>query len=587
MENEIIKNTSFYRFSEKSIKKLNSVLWSKINEHNSENISFKEKFYLYENSIESKPKCYCGSDLKFIDMCNGFRNFCSKKCMYGSEEVKEKRKETSTLNWGVDNPSKSVAIKNKVKQTNNLLYGVDYPLQSTDVLNKSKEIFIEKYGVDNPSKLKEVREKAEKTMLDKFGVSHAMQSSEIKEELKEFFIEKYGVDNPSKLKEVREKAEKTMLDKWGVRYALQNKNLLDKAQLTNFIKYGEKSYRLTENYQEIIKKKIFEKNSTMVNTDKYTLIHTSIGEYTIFCSDCKSEFTIQRQLWRNRIKENKEICLNCAPINNGISVDEKKIVSYVRSIYSGEIIENYKVDKKEIDIYLPKLKIGIEYNGLYWHSELNKNKNYHYNKMKFFNDLGISLLQIWEDDWTYKNDIVKSIIKNKIGQSERIFARNCDIKELYDQKLVKDFLVKNHIQGFVGSSIKIGLFYKNELVSLMTLGNLRKPLGQKSKNYSYELLRFCNKINFTVVGGASKLFNFFLKKYAVNEVVSYSLNNYSTGNLYKKLNFTFGGETSVNYHWCKNGIRYHRFNFRKDKLVKEGFDKTKTEVEMIVSRFVL
>ena len=143
---------------------------------------------------------------------------------------------------------------------------------------------------------------------------------------------------------------------------------------------------------------------------------------------------------------------------------------------------------------------------------------------------------------------------------------------------------ENHIQGFVGSNIKLGLFFNNELVSLMTFGNLRKSLGQVSKKGVYELLRFCNKINISVIGGASKLFKFFIKNYKVEEVISYSLNSYSDGNLYKNIGFNLENNTDINYFWCKNGIKYHRFNFRKDKLVKEGYDVTKTESEIMYER---
>jgi hypothetical protein len=256
----------------------------------------------------------------------------------------------------------------------------------------------------------------------------------------------------------------------------------------------------------------------------------------------------------------------------------------IKEIYNGEIIENFRYDRKEIDIYLPELKIGFEYNGLYWHSELNKNKNYHYDKLLFFNNLGINLIQVWEDDWKYKQNIIKSMISNKILKSERIFARKCEIKEIVDNKLIRDFLEENHIQGFVGSNIKLGLFFNNELVSLMTFGNLRKSLGQVSKKGVYELLRFCNKLNTSVIGGASKLFNFFIKNYKVEEVISYSLNSYSDGNLYKNIGFNLENNTDINYFWCKNGIKYHRFNFRKDKLVKEGYDVTKTESEIMYER---
>ena len=118
---------------------------------------------------------------------------------------------------------------------------------------------------------------------------------------------------------------------------------------------------------------------------------------------------------------------------------------------------------KELDIYLPELNLAFEFNGLYWHSELHKDRRYHLEKTKLCADKGINLIHIWEDDWDNKVEICKSIILNKIGKSERIYARKCDIR-IVDNKLVREFLDINHIQGFVGSKIKIGLYYNYELV---------------------------------------------------------------------------------------------------------------------------
>lgn len=164
---------------------------------------------------------------------------------------------------------------------------------------------------------------------------------------------------------------------------------------------------------------------------------------------------------------------------------------------------------------------------------------YHLDKTKKSLENGINLFHIWEDDWKHKKDIVKSMIVNKLGKTpNRIFARKCKVYEVKDNKLVRNFLEENHIQGFVGSKIKFGLFYNGELVSLMTFGNLRKSLGQKSKEGSYEMLRFCNKLNYNVIGGASKLLNYFIKNFKVNEIISYSDSSRSNGNLYKQLGFS-------------------------------------------------
>jgi hypothetical protein len=115
----------------------------------------------------------------------------------------------------------------------------------------------------------------------------------------------------------------------------------------------------------------------------------------------------------------------------------------------------------------------------------------------------------------------------------------------------------------------------------MTFGRLRKSLGQRSKEDTYELLRFCNKLNTNVVGGASKLLKYFEMKYKPIEIISYSDNSRSNGDLYEKIGFKLSHDTVPNYYWVIDGIRKHRFNYRKDKLVKEGHDINKTEIEIM------
>ena len=195
-------------------------------------------------------------------------------------------------------------------------------------------------------------------------------------------------------------------------------------------------------------------------------------------------------------------------------------------------------------------------------------------------------MHIWEDDWNYKKDIVKSMILNKLGKTpNKIFARKTEIKEINDNKLVREFLDINHIQGFVGSKVKIGLFFENELVSLMTFGNRRVAMGKKLTNKGeFELLRFCNKLNTNVIGGASKLFKYFIKNYNPIEITTYADRSFSQGELYRTLGFTFIGKTQPNYYYVINKHKKHRFNFRKDILIKQGFDSNKTEHEIMLER---
>lgn len=240
--------------------------------------------------------------------------------------------------------------------------------------------------------------------------------------------------------------------------------------------------------------------------------------------------------------------------------------------------------KKELDIVIDSKKIAVEYNGVYYHSDLFIDSNYHIEKTKDCNKSGLRLVHIFEDEWTYKKDIVKSRLLNILNRTpNKIYARNTIVKEVSSKDASK-FLEDNHIQGKVNSSIRIGLYYKEELISLMTFSGLRKNLGQSAKNNHYELLRFCNKINTTIVGGASKLISHFEKKYTPEEIISYADIRWSEGNLYEVLDFIKVSITPPNYFYVEGSKRLNRFNFRKDLLVKAGYDETKTEKEIMKQR---
>jgi len=144
----------------------------------------------------------------------------------------------------------------------------------------------------------------------------------------------------------------------------------------------------------------------------------------------------------------------------------------------------------------------------------------------------------------FKQHIIKSIILNKLNLIQnKIYARKCVVKEV-NSKDTRSFLDNNHIQGFSKSSYKLGLYYNNELVSLMTFG-YRHTNSKKE----FELIRFCNKINLNVIGSASKLFNYFLNNYKIDEtyILSYADISLFNGHMYVMLNFKEIYLTKLNY----------------------------------------
>lgn len=161
----------------------------------------------------------------------------------------------------------------------------------------------------------------------------------------------------------------------------------------------------------------------------------------------------------------------------------------------------------------------------------------------------------------------------------RIFARKCKVA-LIDAKQANDFLESNHIQGSCQSKYRYGLYYNDELVSVMTFGKSR------FSDNEFELLRFCNKLYTNVIGGASKLFKHFLKDHSeITNIVSYADRRWSIGNLYEKLGFVRCSISEPSYYYITNSnVRQNRMNFQKHKLVAEGFDPNKTEHEIMLER---
>jgi len=239
----------------------------------------------------------------------------------------------------------------------------------------------------------------------------------------------------------------------------------------------------------------------------------------------------------------------------------------------------------EICIVIPSKAIGIEYDGLKWHSEEFKTKNYHLEKTIKCLEKGVRLIHIFEDEWVFKTDIVKDKIKAILGcNTDRIYARKCTIG-IPTLKEKKVFLNENHIQGDVNDTIRYGLYYNEELIALMTFGKPRINMGRKTiENDEYELLRYCAKKGLNVIGGAGKLLKRFITDQSPKLITSYCDRRYSVGTLYEKLGFTLDHISEPNYFYTVGQNRKNRFRYRKSELIKEGFNPNKTEHEIMLER---
>lgn len=240
--------------------------------------------------------------------------------------------------------------------------------------------------------------------------------------------------------------------------------------------------------------------------------------------------------------------------------------------------------RMEIDIYIPEKKIGIEYNGIYFHSMNGKKKDrmtksYHYNKSKWAKDNDIELIHIWEDQWINQKDIVKDIIKSRLGVVDEnpIFARKCKIKEI-SPKEYKQFCIKNHIQGYKKATIKLGLFYNDELVQIASFNKVTNMGKASSKNteYDFEWVRGCCASNNKVIGGTTKLYKHFIKTYKPNKVLCYADWNLFNGRGYRECGFELNGYTGPDKFYVTNDHKYTRVN-RNPHKYKELMDLVSKE----------
>ena len=376
---------------------------------------------------------------------------------------------------------------------------------------------------------------------------------------------KKGFSEERKL-DIRKKRENTCIEKYGV---------------TNISKDEDIKNRIVSKMVASKSISLQERTINKILNSGFKILNINGDDFSLNCNNCSEDFTIKRYLFNQRSRFKKTICMKCNPI--GKSDFESCVLRYINCIYNGNIIENYKYHKKyEIDIYLPELGIGIECNGLWWHCELYRDKNYHIEKSNFFKERGIIVINIWEDDWYYKTDIIKNRILHKLKLSNnKVFARKCEIREV-DPKTSSIFLNDHHIQGNCISKYRLGLYYNDDLVSIATFGKLRRNLGHRKNDDTYELLRFCSKDSITITGSLSRLVKFFTGKYS-NNLISYCDASFNNGDSYIKCGFKLSRLTSPNYYWFNKdiGIRINRWNFRKDKLIKMGYDKSRTEIDIM------
>jgi len=310
-------------------------------------------------------------------------------------------------------------------------------------------------------------------------------------------------------------------------------------------------------------------------------------KYKVANNKCKHQYYIYTyDILRDHGGEYQ--CPICTGV--GSSSQERQLSTFLKTISPDFRKKRFKVNDMhsfEIDAYSASRKIGFEMDGLYWHSEKLVGPNYHYDKMKFFKDQGIRLINIFEDEWMFHGDIIKDKIRSILGvQKDRIYARTCHIKEVASSEK-NAFLDTNHIQGADKANISLGLYDRDDrLVAVMTFVKLRRALGHKPEDGHYELSRFAGLMGYTIVGGFSKLLKYALKAYEIHEITTYADLRFTAqdSNVYEKNGFVLDHISKPSYYYTKYfKTREYRYTYRKSELKKKfpdiySDDKSEAEI---------
>lgn len=389
-----------------------------------------------------------------------------------------------------------------------------------------------KYGVPNPGMIEGVRIKALNTMTIKYG-GHNWSTDGNREKRDATCKEKYGDPNVGKTEYARQKAKQTNMLRYG-REHINQKHISDEA------------------YTKI--------NSIEWLWDQHNNLQRPLSD---IARECGVDMSILMIRLRQHDLETQHFFH---------STGEREVLHFLENLLPDTpILHNVRnvIPPYELDIYIPSWNLAIEYCGLYWHSTEFKERTYHQKKMQACSEQGIRLITLFEDEWTHRQNVVKTKLQHILNKNTNpsIPARKTKVVTLTSSEKSK-FFEKNHIQGSGPGSITYGLQYNEAVIAAMTF---------IQQGDVYVLNRYATSC--IVPGGFSKLLNHFTSTHEWSQVVSFADLRWSTGLLYEQTGWVLDKTLPVDYYWCKNGKRYHKFGFRHRHLSSKlsVYDPTKPE----------
>ena len=523
----------------------------------------------------------CGKVLTAPQIKN--HSYCSFKCAAQSDEVRNKTKKTMLQRYGSEHPLQVKEFKNKFKETCLDRYGSKNPFSLEVVQKKIKKTLLDRYGVDNPLKSEAIKEKVAKTNKERYGARSPLQNSEVKAKVFKTNIERYGTYSPLGSKEIQAKSKETWQKTLGVNNPAKSSIIFNRIKETNLKRYGveipSKNKEVVAKLRKTQRINFYESFADILAARKIQVL-TNKQDYiehkplSFKCLRCGNEWVNEN----NEYGDNYQhiYCKKCL-IDKFSSNGEKDLLQFIKNNYFGEIVENSRkiIKGRELDIYLPEKKLAIEFDGTFYHSSKYKDYRYHQEKTLACREQGIRLIHIFEHEWSFKREKVCNLLRNALGIFDhQIYARQCRVKELSTEEY-KLFLEINHFNGFVNSSIRYGLFYNDELVSVIGFGKSR------FKKEEIELHRYCVKVGYKVIGGFSKL----LKHSGQTYFFSYVDLAHFDGKGYDALGFKLVKITKPSYIYVKKSVILSRIACQKHKLnnLLEKFDPNMTEQQNMLA----
>lgn len=420
------------------------------------------------------------------------------------------------------------------------------------------------------------------------------------DKIQKTMLDRYGRKSVGSVPEFRDKQQQTMFNRYGTKSPIMSIDLRTKMKNTMKERYGSEWFGSSERGREVLSTR-----DTTMTYEPTILLPTREEAINVFREPDAMELFIDTyiepgELTVTRLSELTGIRYSSLVANSpaykvvrhtrtfvtNYSGEQNDLENFIRDNYEGVVVTNKRpgfMKGLELDVYLPELKMAFEFNGSYWHSESrDKGSGYHLRKTQVAGDNGVYLMHIWEHDWLdpTKQAIVKSQILYKLGKSSKLYARQLTLKEV-SVKEAKEFELNNHMQGYAAHSTAYGLYNNSELVALMTFGKARF-----NKEYEHELIRFVTKREYSVSGGASRLFKY-ARAVLGDSIMSYANRDFSLqeGSLYEQLGMRLIGTTKPGYVWFKpNNPVLSRYQTQPKVLSKKYDDFEGTEISYMRSK---